>query len=174
MIDCPSIIVSPYQFLQRATSRTRVTHAVSILGEGDRLDWPNFGPVATLRLRFDDIHAPARGWVPPQPEHITELIEFGRLWAGSGPILIHCRAGSSRSPAAAIIVAAVLGSPASDDLVRRVATAKAYYRPHRGMLALADRMLNRRPLLSELVQSLSLSASTDTWGPAWIPLEEPT
>jgi len=42
------------------------------------------------------------------------------------------------------------------------------------MLALADRMLNRRPLLSELVQSLSLSASTDTWEPAWIPLEEPT
>jgi predicted protein tyrosine phosphatase len=169
-----AIVVSPYQFLQRATSTTRITHAVSILGDSDRLDWPNFGPVETLRLRFDDIHAPARGWIPPSPEHIAELVAFGQRWAGSGSIVIHCRAGSSRSPAAAMIIAAVLGGAVSDGLVRRVAAAKTYYRPHRGMLALADRMLNRRPLLSELVQSLSLSAPADPWGPAWIPLAEPT
>lgn len=54
-----AIVVSPYQFLRRATSTPRITHAVSILGDSDRLDWPNFGPVETLRLRFDDIHAPA-------------------------------------------------------------------------------------------------------------------
>jgi len=173
-MDCPTIVVSPYQFLQRATSTTRVTHAVSILGDSDRLDWPNFGVVESLRLRFDDIHAPARGWVPPQPEHITELIEFGQRWAGSGSIVIHCRAGSSRSPAAAMILAAVLTGPMSDDLVQRVASAKTYYRPHKGMLALADRILKRRTSLIELVQSLSRPATTDIWGPASIPLPEPT
>lgn len=174
MMDYPAIVVSPYQFLQRATSTTRVTHAVSILGDSDRLDWPNFGLVETLRLRFDDIHAPARGWVPPGPEHITELIEFGQRWAGLGSIVVHCRAGTSRSPAAAMILAAVLAGPISDDLVRRVATAKTYYRPHKGMLALADRLLKRPTSLIELVQALSQRASTDMWGPASIPLPEPT
>jgi predicted protein tyrosine phosphatase len=166
----PAIIVAPYQFLQRVTSTEEVSHAVSILGDSDRLEWPNFPGVETLRLRFDDIHAPVRGWVPPSHEHVAKLIEFGRRWAGSGSIVIHCRAASSRSPAAAMIVAAVLAGPDSDDLVRRVAAAKSYHRPHNGMLALADRILKRRSSLVELAQPQSRSGSTDTWGPAWIPL----
>jgi predicted protein tyrosine phosphatase len=171
----PSIVVSPYQFVQRAASSTaRVTHAVSILGDSDRLDWPNFGRIEALRLRFDDIHAPARGWIPPGLGHITELISFGRRWAAtSGSIVVHCRAGAARSPAAAIILAAVLSGPASDELVHRVAVARSYYRPHRGMLMLADRILDRRTSLIGLVQSLPPPVSTDAWSPAWITLTDP-
>jgi predicted protein tyrosine phosphatase len=108
----------------------------------------------------------------PLAEHIAELVAFGQRWAGLGSIVVHCRAGTSRSPAAAMILAAVLPGPKSDDLVRRVATAKTYYRPHRGMLALADRILKRRTPLIELLRSISTPAVMDTWGPASIPLAD--
>jgi predicted protein tyrosine phosphatase len=164
------LVVSPYQFLQQALAATVISHAVSLLGESDRLGWPYFGPIPTLQLRFDDIYAPTRGWVAPTHEHIRALIEFGRDWSGNGSMLVHCRAGSSRSPAAAMILAAALERPETDDLVLRVATAKAYFKPHRGMLALADRLLQRRSLLVDLVGSGPALTRIDEWGPVVVPL----
>ena len=105
-----------------------------MLGDSDRLDWPDFGSTPTLRLRLEDIYAPSRGWSPPSPEHISELIEFARGWNGIGALLVHCRAGSSRSPAAGMIAAAALGRADSPALAMRVRIAKAYFRPSETML----------------------------------------
>jgi predicted protein tyrosine phosphatase len=170
----PSIVITPYQFLSQTIQVAVPGHAVSILGDSDRLEWPDLGAIPTLRLRFDDIHAPARGWIPPGYAHIAQLIDFGQRWKGLGTVLVHCRAGSSRSPAAAIILAAILNHGHCDDLVRRVATARAYFRPHVGMLALADRMLQRRSSLVDLVRSLPRPVRTDVWGAIAVPLELPT
>jgi len=86
-------------------------------------------------------------------------------------MLVHCRAGSSRSPAAAMILAAVLERPETDDLVLRVATAKAYFKPHMGMLALADRLLHRRALLVDLLRSVPSLTRIDEWGPVAVTVE---
>ena len=70
-----------------------------------------------------------------------------------------------------MILAAVLERPETDDLVLRVATAKAYFKPHMGMLALADRLLHRRALLVDLVRSVPFLTRIDEWGPVAVTVE---
>ncbi len=107
-------------------------------------------------------------------EQIVELVEFGRNWNGATSIALRCRAGSSRSPGAAAVVAAALGRPETSSLVRRILLSKAYFRPHLGMLALADSILGVTPGLVGLVRSLPAPARTDDWGPIRIPLAAPS
>jgi predicted protein tyrosine phosphatase len=59
-------------------------------------------------LAFEDTNESSESFVAPIREQIADLIEFARRWNGAGTLLIHCRAGSSRSPAAAMIAAAAL------------------------------------------------------------------
>jgi predicted protein tyrosine phosphatase len=172
--DVPAIIVSPYTHLAQVLDQTDISHVVSILGQSDKLNWPDVGSRRVLRLQFDDITYSSGKFIAPTREQIVELVEFGRNWNGAASILIHCRAGSSRSPGAAAIVAAALGRADTSSLVRRVALSKAYFRPHVGMLALADSVLGVTPGLVEVVRSLPAPTRTDDWGPIRIPLVAPS
>ena len=83
---------------------------------------------------------------------------------------MHCRAGSSRSPAAAMIAAAALGRPDGASLVTRIRTARAYFRPNETMLKLADDLLGITPRLLDLSRSVPVPTRIDKWSPARIPL----
>ncbi len=167
-----TIIISPYPHLRQVLAQPHITHVVSILGQSDKLAWPETGARETLRLAFDDTYNSSAAWIAPARGHVVELIEFSRSWHRSGgSICIHCRAGSSRSPAAALVVAAALNGSVSNLLVERIATAKSYFRPHKGMLALADAELNCKFSLVALVRSLPPGRPMDTWGPAIIPVD---
>lgn len=166
----PAIIVSPYQHVPGILDRTAVNHVLSILGESDKLEWPTVGARKVLRLKFDDIIYSSQRFIAPSHDQIADLIEFARDWNGIGSLLVHCRAGSSRSPAAAIIAAASLGRPDSQALVLRVRTAKAYFRPNETMLRLADGLLTPSPNLVDLARSVSVPTRTDPWRPVTIPL----
>lgn len=72
-----------------------------------------------------------------------------------------CRAGSSRSPAATMIAAAALGRPDSAELVMRIRTAKAYFRPNEAMLKLADNLLGAAPGLVDLARCAPVPTRTD-------------
>ena len=169
----PSIVISPYQHLQQALGLTAITHVVSILGRSDRLEWPSVGNRKILRLEFDDVGYCSQGWVAPRRDHIVELIEFARSWGGLGSIAIHCRAGSSRSPAAAMIVAASLGVPGAQSLIMRVRTAKAYFRPNEAMLKLADELLQSAPTLVELARAVPIPLRAVPWGAVRVALRSP-
>jgi len=123
-----------------------------------------------LRLAFDDRIVPSKTLIPPSHQHIADLIEVARRWNGVGTLLVHCRAGSSRSPAAAMIAAAALGRPNNTDLVLRVRAAKAYFRPNETMLRLADGLLGASPGLVDLSRSVPVPSRIDKWAPARIPL----
>ena len=166
----PAIIISPYQHVAGILDRTTVSHVISILGESDRLAWPTVGTLKVLRLKFDDIIYSSQRFIAPNRDQIADLIEFARDWNGVGSILIHCRAGRSRSPAAAVIAAASLGRPDTQALVLRVGAAKAYFRPNETMLKLADTLLTPSPNLVDLTRSVSVPTRTDPWGPVTIPL----
>jgi predicted protein tyrosine phosphatase len=161
----PSIVITPYYELGRALTEHDVGRVVSILGAGsDRLPWPDVGERPTLRLAFDDTHHSTGALVAPTRQDIDALIAFARDWRGEGTLLVHCRAGSSRSPAAAMIAPAAIGRL---DIARLVPTAKSYFRPHRGCLSLAD-----AALATTLVGLAEKPAPTctDNWAPVALAL----
>lgn len=164
----PSIIISSIYHLPKVIDQADAV--VSILGLSDRLPFPEVGTRNVLRLTFDDTTIPFKLLTPPNREHIAELIGFAQRWNGVGTLGVHCRAGSSRSPAAAMIAAAALGRPNSTDLVLRVRTARAYFKPNETMLKLADGLLGPGSRLLDLSRSVPVPTRIDKWAPAQIPL----
>ena len=86
----------------------KITHVLSILDP----DTPSPKAFATidrrrrLELRFHDILEPEPGAVPPERQHVQELLAFGSAMIAKRTgvhLLIHCHAGLSRSTAAAIL-----------------------------------------------------------------------
>jgi predicted protein tyrosine phosphatase len=164
----PAIVVCSFYHLSEVIEQADAV--VSVLGKSDKLLFPDVGRRAVLRLAFDDTNESPERFVAPNRKQIANLIEFARRWNGAGTLLVHCRAGSSRSPAAAMIAAAALGQPNSAELARRVRTAKAYFRPNETMLRLADDLLGPAPGLVDLVRSVPVPTQRDPWGPVRIPL----
>lgn len=164
----PAIIISaiyhPPEVIDQADA------VISVLGQSDKLQFPEVGTRKVLRLTFDDTIIPSKTLIPPNREHIAGLIEFARRWNGAGTLLVHCRAGSSRSPAAAMIAAAALGRSDGASLVTRIRTARAYYRPNETMLKLAEGLLGITPRLLDLSRSIPVPTRIDKWSPARIPL----
>lgn len=165
-----AIIIAPYHHVGDVLLGGDITHVVSILGLTDKLAWPSVGSRETLRLQFDDIIYSSGTFIAPSREQIAELIEFARSWNGKGSLLLHCRASSSRGPAAGMIAAAALGRPDTESLVMRIRTAKAYHRPNETMLKWADDLLGNGSALANLARSVPMPTRTDEWEPVTIPL----
>ena len=136
------LIIAPYDDVSRELQKTDVSHVLSILGRGDQLPWPDVGERQVCRLEFDDTQYSSGQLVAPDRQQIEELIAFAMAWGGAGGLLVHCRAGTSRSPAAAMIAMAAIGRA---DRIEAVITAKAYFRPHAGCLRLADAIMSPSP-----------------------------
>ncbi len=167
----PAIIISSIYHLSEVIEQADAV--ISILGSSDKLIFPDVGSRPVLRLKFDDVGYASGKLVAPSRERIANLIDFARGWNRVGTLLLHCRAGSSRSPAAAMIAAATLGWPYGADLALRVRTSKAYFRPNETMLKLADGLFGISPGLVDLSRSVPFPTRTDDWKPVRIPLIMP-
>ena len=147
-----SITIAPCKsvaLLQRART---FSHAISILGPRDGLEFPNIKAPNVLRLSFDDVGYTSEFGRAPSKNEIGELIDFARSWAGVGNLLIHCKAGTSRSPAAALISIASINVSGKHQLLRKIIALKNYYRPNSSMLRIADQLLGEKTLY-ELVRT---------------------
>ncbi len=162
------IIISPYQRVAEVLTRQRIGHVVSILGRSDRLPWPSTGALEALRLEFDDTILASPTRVAPTGDQIQSLIDFATDWGGTSNLLLHCRAASSRSPAAAAIAVAAIGRV---DLVERVLAAKTYHRPNPRMLELADCLIVPCPRLAERARAIQRPDGNSDWAPVAIPLD---
>ena len=60
--------------------------------------------VPQLVLQFHDIDMTMLGYVEAEPEHVQQALTFAQEI--DGPLLVHCRAGISRSTAIALAIAA--------------------------------------------------------------------
>lgn len=95
-----------------------------------------------LRLLFGDTVTAEHGATEADIQCLIDLAN--RLRGSNGNVLIHCEAGVSRSPAAALILYTCLLGPGSErtsmDLVLR---QRPFAMPNRRMVELADRLLGR-------------------------------
>ena len=161
------IIISPYGDVSQELQAPDISHVVSILGPSDRLSWPDVGGRHVCRLEFDDTQYSSGQLIAPSRQQIEKLIGFAKSWGGKQGLLVHCRAGSSRSPAAAMICLASIGRT---DQVGAAIASKAYFRPHAGCLRLADAIMS--PSLGLLAIALGKPAPVrlDNVGPVSISL----
>lgn len=89
-----------------------------------------------LRLRFDDIDTPHD--MGPTVAHVREIISFAYA-IDERPLIVHCKAGVSRSAAAAFIVYAVKFG--SDGIRNHFRPMLGLIHPNAEMLRLADGIL---------------------------------
>ena len=103
-----------------------------------------------LRLLFGDTVTEEHGATEADIRCLIDLAK--RLKGSNGNVLIHCEAGVSRSPAAALILYTCLLGPGSEresmDLVLR---QRPFAMPNRRMVELADRLLGREGRLMSVL-----------------------
>ena len=85
-----------------------MTHVLSILGptSPDPPEFAAFAPHRRLILRFHDVIEPQSDQNAPTREDVERLLVFGREVSETAEahLLVHCRAGVSRSTAAAALI----------------------------------------------------------------------
>lgn len=96
--------------------------------------------VPQLVLQFHDIDMTMLGYVEPEPEHVQQALTFAR--ETDGPLLVHCRAGVSRSTAIALVIAADrLGAGNESEACQWLKRVCPQARPNRLVIYWADYIL---------------------------------
>ena len=82
--------------------------------------------------------------LPTDQATIQKRLEFGAAWDERAPLLVHCWAGVSRSPAAAFILACARSARGQEKAIaQRLRLASPVATPNALMVALADETLGR-------------------------------
>ena len=123
---------------------------------------PGIAPDRHVSLVFHDVvpeTVPFDGLVPPAREHAEAIIDLARAWDGAAPLLIHCRFGVSRSPAAALI-AAVAREPGRDPraLARMLRVRSPSATPNGLLIAHGDAALGLGGTLIDAVDDIGRGA----------------
>ncbi|WP_179956171.1 tyrosine phosphatase family protein [Pannonibacter tanglangensis] len=158
--------------LNETVERTGATHMVSLINADTAVPRPpRILPERHLFLGFNDIVTPVEGLVPPGEAHVADLIRFIRSWDRSGPLVIHCWAGISRSTAGAFIAACTLNPDADEvalasELRRRAPSAT----PNARLVAFADKILGRDGRMIDGVRAIGRGADAFEGTPFEMPV----
>jgi predicted protein tyrosine phosphatase len=156
------VYVCSLEEMPRHVQRLRPSHLVSLVAPEEQPPTPpGIAGSRHLRLGVDDISEPLAQCTLPDEDHVRLLIGFLREWHDTcrrtGPILIHCLAGISRSTAAALVALALDAHGREEIAARQLRQAAPHASPNRRIVALADRLLGRGG---------RLIAARDAMGPA--------
>jgi predicted protein tyrosine phosphatase len=134
-----------------------VSHVLSILDP----EWPvpaafgSFGEHERLELRFHDVIEEQPGIVTPQPEHVRQLLAFGRDLTPGTHLLVHCHAGVSRSTASmALILAQALPACPAPAIFAEVLRIRPIAWPNLRIVELGDTLLGRDGTLTAALHSM--------------------
>jgi predicted protein tyrosine phosphatase len=120
--------------------------------------FPDLGPAYAgrhLRLRFHDVDVANAYEIGPSTEHVDRLLGFIRSAKAADVLLIHCRAGISRSTAAAFIAACFLNPAIPErDLAIALRRASPLARPNQAFVALADKAMSRNGRMKDAIASI--------------------
>ncbi len=113
-----------------------------------RPTWPALR--SHLIVRCDDVEEPIEPYLCPNEEHVKQIIEFGQgllrriRHGGNVRLLVHCAAGISRSPAAALVILSMrYGQGAEARAVRHLASIRPGCRPNTAIVRHGDSLLQR-------------------------------
>ena len=149
------ILVCPLSQVEEMVERHKPARVVSLLDP--HYTFPELGPDYEgrhLRLRFHDVHVAGYDEIAPSAEHVDQLLEFLSELDPEDDLLIHCRAGISRSTAAAFIAACFLNPDVPERaLALALRRASPAARPNQVMVALADAAMGRDGRMTQAIST---------------------
>lgn len=163
----PAIAIST---LSRAANDAATFGATKVLSIVDPEDTapPMAAALGHLVLRFHDVEdlvgCRCSG---PSGEHIAQIIAFAGTLTPEDRCLVHCHAGISRSPAAVLIILAVLTGSAAEAVIALRALEPVVYHPNSLMLDLADLQLRLNPSLGDAIAPLRAAIRAPTADQIW-------
>lgn len=166
------LYVCPQSQLERTLSATGATHLISLLSTQEPVSCAAGLPAENrLHLAFHDIDGERPGLAAPADGHIEALLGFAESWGARSPLVIHCHAGISRSPAAAYVIAAALSRQADEWSLARLLRARApTATPNGRMVALADARLCRQGRMIAAIRSIGRGADAFEGAPFGLPV----
>jgi predicted protein tyrosine phosphatase len=149
--------------MTRVVDMVRETGArslITILTAGASLVRPReIHPDRHLQMTLSDIDEPRDGHILPGEGHIDRLLAFLSAWERDAPLLIHCYAGVSRSPAAAYVAVCALAPHRCEmDLALALRRASPTATPNRRLIALADGRLGRQGRMTAAIAAIGRGA----------------
>jgi predicted protein tyrosine phosphatase len=129
---------------------------LTLIDPGTPVERPvSVSPDNHLRLDLHDIASEVPGHIHPSEHHIDELLRFVHRWEKSGPMLVHCWAGVSRSTAAAFIAMCTFSETGQETTIAKsLRQAAPYAQPNRALVSLADEALGRGGRMVEAVEAI--------------------
>jgi predicted protein tyrosine phosphatase len=138
------------------TNELQPTHMVSLLGDDPFPSTPDsVVPDGHLKIQMHDISEPQPGFIAPDREHLERLLDFAQDWRRSGPLVIHCYAGISRSTAAALMVVCSYNQGREREAAQMLRRRAPHAYPNQRMIALADDLLGCGGRLREAVDAMA-------------------
>ena len=142
--------------LNETVAACRARHVVTLVRDEARVVRPTgIDPANHLWLQMDDIADAIDGMIPPDEQHVVQLVDFAQRWDRAKPLVVHCFAGISRSTAAAFITACAL-APERDEaeLAMRIRNASPTATPNPRLVALGDAYLGRQGRMVKAVSRI--------------------
>jgi predicted protein tyrosine phosphatase len=152
----PLILVTPLSAVEETVRRYKPSHAVTLLAPEHMIE-PLEGllPDRHLRLGMHDVADERTSDCAPCADHVKKLIDFGRTWKATAPMLVHCWAGVSRSMAAAyILLSDKLGPGSEMEIARAIRMRAPHAYPNPLLVKLADDALGRHGQMVAAVDSV--------------------
>lgn len=142
--------------LHDTVAATGARHVVTLLDAAAPISRPaGVAEADHLILRVNDILEPQDDLVCPELSHVDTLLDFVGRWAQSGPMVIHCFAGISRSTATAFIAACAIAPNRSEiQIATALRRASRTATPNARLVALADERLARNGRMVAAIQAI--------------------
>lgn len=153
------LYVCPLGKVEQVVEQSGAESLISLLSPPPPPPRPlRIAPHRHLVLALSDIVAPRDGHVLAGVDHVEALLAFLRGWDRARPLVIHCYAGVSRSPAAAFIAACALTPRPEDEIARELRRLSPSATPNRHLIALADSLLSREGRMIAANESIGRGA----------------
>jgi predicted protein tyrosine phosphatase len=151
-----TLIVTPLSRLPQVMSERAPSHVITLLSPEELIPTPpGFAPERHLRLGVHDIAEPQDGMVIADLGLVARVFDFAAGWDARQPMVVHCWAGISRSTATAFAIACERNPHADElEIALRLRRASPSAYPNRRIVALADKILDRRGRMTEAVEAM--------------------
>jgi predicted protein tyrosine phosphatase len=159
--------------LHSTVEETRASHVVTLLKDVNLVSRPQcIAADRHLIIGVDDISTPLDGYIAPAEEHVSDLLNFVRLWRREAPLVVHCYAGISRSTAGAFITACALNPQRDESVIAKtIRQASPTAMPNALLVSIADRMLGRAGRMVAAVQAIGRGLAAEEGHPFRLDLE---